>query len=127
MPRWAAGFASTISPISRHKRDTAPCLKHLPEIERWRESIPDTHRRRWNHPNGVWAHWQRSLKTETSQYRQHVVTTVTAKAGRRGSNVSIRWPQTVLQRAAAAIREARSNDCIILAKAALMAAIRSEI
>jgi hypothetical protein len=35
-------------------------------------------------------------------------------------------PQDMLRRAANAIREARSNDCIVLAKAALQAGLRSE-
>jgi hypothetical protein len=35
-------------------------------------------------------------------------------------------PQDMLRRAANAIREARSNDCIVLAKAALQAGLRSK-
>jgi hypothetical protein len=38
----------------------------------------------------------------------------------------IHLPQEMLRRAAAAIRESRSNDCVVLAKAALQAAIRNE-
>jgi hypothetical protein len=79
------------------------------------------------HPNAIWTHWRRSISAEASRQRQHVVATVTAKAARRSSNIAIRWHGAMLKRAAAAIREARSNDTIVLAKAALSAAIRSEV
>jgi hypothetical protein len=125
MGRWLREHDLADIPAQARYR-AVQCLKRLPEIERWREGLTDKQRSSWNHPNAIWQHFQHSPKTETTLFRQHVVTTVTAKTGRRGTNVSIRWPQTVLQRAAAAIREARSNDCIILAKAALMAAIRDE-
>jgi hypothetical protein len=43
-----------------------------------------------------------------------------------GYGRAIHWPQTALKRAAEAIREARSGDCIVLARKALEAAIRNE-
>jgi hypothetical protein len=101
------------------------CLENLQAIERWRDGLDEMQRRRLNHPGAIWAHWQRSLKAEASRQRQHVVATVTAKTAKRGSNIAIRWPGTMLKRAAAAIREARSNDTIVLAKVALSAAIRT--
>jgi hypothetical protein len=36
------------------------------------------------------------------------------------------WPQAHLQRAATAIRDARSNDTVVIAKRCLEAAIRNE-
>jgi hypothetical protein len=103
------------------------CLENLQAIESWRDILDEAQRRRLNHPNAIWTHWRRSISAEASRQRQHVVATVTAKAARRGSNIAIRWPGTMLKRAAAAIREARSNDTIVLAKAALSAAIRTEV
>jgi hypothetical protein len=63
-------------------------------------------------------------QTEASHYRRQVVTRVTAKAAKRGCSRAIRWPGGDAE---AAIREAKSNDTIVLAKAALTAAIRTEV
>jgi hypothetical protein len=102
------------------------CLKHLPEIERWRETLTDRQRRSWNHPGGVWHHWQTATKAETAQIRQHVVTKVSAKAIKRAACTSVRWPQAAIKRAGDAMRQSWSNDCYRLATIALQAAIRDE-
>jgi hypothetical protein len=103
------------------------CLKHLPAIEAWRESIPDAHRRKFNHPNSVWSRWQNSLNAETTRQRQNVVTRVAPKAAKRVTCTSIRWPQSTIKRAGDAMRQAWSNDVYKLATIALQAAIRSEV
>jgi hypothetical protein len=43
-----------------------------------------------------------------------------------GSLRGVFWPLDALQRAATAIRETRSNDCMVLARKALEGAIRDE-
>jgi hypothetical protein len=100
-------------------------LEKLPAIEAWREALDETQRRRFNHPNAVWFAWRRATKTDT-KHRQLVVLSAKATAQKCGYGRAIHWPQDTLQRAANAIRETRSNDCITLAKAALQAAVRNE-
>jgi|SRR5215813_7579109 len=104
-------------------------LDHLPSIEQWRADLNEAERRRFNHPSCVWAKWRAERATTTQDrvraapapVRQHV----NGRAG-CGGGKPVRWPQDFLKRAADAIAETRSSDCIVMAKAALTAAIRGE-
>jgi hypothetical protein len=96
------------------------CLENEIAIEKWRATLTDKQRGRWNHPGAVWAHWKRSTKAGAAPRREAV------KSARKGCGKAIHWPGDALRRAAIAIREARTNDVIMMAKAALQAAIRDE-
>jgi hypothetical protein len=64
-------------------------LENLPAIERWRDGLEETQRRRLNHPNAIWAHWRRATKTEiAAPTRRHVVKGLAAK----GHGKAIHWP-----------------------------------
>jgi hypothetical protein len=102
------------------------CLKHLPAIEAWRETLPDTHRRRFNHPNSVWSRWKSSMQIKPLPQHQDVAQHVTtaAEAARHGK--PIYWSQDAMRRAHQAMLDSKSSDFLTLARVALQAAIRSE-
>jgi hypothetical protein len=107
-------------------------LKNLPAIEAWRESLSDTHRRRFNHPNCVWNHWQKSMikPNEGAPARsghQDVVQKVSeaAAAARKGLR-PVYWNQSAVRRSHEAMLASRSSDLLVLARLALEAAIRTE-
>src|SRR5262249_26541738 len=103
-------------------------LDHLPAIEQWRADLGETERRRFNHPNCVWAKWRArsgaEAKRDEPPVRRHALARTKHGAGKFG--FTVRWPQEFLKRAADAIAETRSSDCIVMARAALTAAIRGE-
>ena len=73
-------------------------------------------------PYGV-THWRGAQPADCGRAaRLHVVSG--ARPQRAGK--AIHWLQEPIRRAASAMRESRSNDLLILARAALQAAIRSE-
>lgn len=98
-------------------------LENLPAISAWRDGLDETKRGRLNHPGAIWHAWRRATKAES----QNVVLKATATKSHKGYGKAIYWPQDALQRAAAAIRDARSTDTLILARRALEAAIRNEM
>jgi hypothetical protein len=109
------------------------CLRHLPAIEAWRESLPDAHRRRFNHPNAVWNNWQNSMKIKpdvsaaVATSREDVVQRVAAAASAARHGVRpVYWSQSCMKRAHQAMLDSRSSDLLTLARVALQAAIRTE-
>ena len=104
----------------------SPPKTRTPAIEAWRATLDDAKKRTLNHPGGaVWHAWRRTTTERPSQHRQNVVQGAESHKG-GGYGRAIHWPQTALKRAAEAIREARSGNCIVLARKALEAAIRNE-
>jgi len=99
--------------------------RNLPVISTWRDGLDEAQRGRLNHPGAVWHAWRRATTSAATQPRQRVVTKKATTT--RGYGRAVHWPSDALRRAAAAIRETRSNDCITQAKAALEAAIRNEV
>jgi hypothetical protein len=101
------------------------CMKNLPAIETWRAGLDDAQRRRLNHPNAIWARWKRSTRADgnRSAPAQHFVKS--AMPSHRNGR-PIYFGQDILRRAAMALRETRSNDTFVVARAVLEAAIRSE-
>ena len=98
-------------------------VDHLTEIDNWRGTIDDANRRRWNHPQSAWDNWRRSQGRARSRRTRR---TPTLKQRPRTYARPVFWGQDHLRRAANAIRECRSSDCIVLARAALEAAVRFE-
>jgi hypothetical protein len=98
-------------------------LQNLDAVETWRAGLDDAKRRRLNHPNAIWAHWQRSLKTEIARPRRREVLKG-AKA--KGNRHAIHWNGDAIRRAACAIREVYSTDFYVMARRALEAAVRNE-
>jgi hypothetical protein len=96
---------------------------HCPAISAWRNDLDEAQRRRQNHPNLVWQAWRRKAATPAPT-RQHVISD---KSHKRGCARAIHLPQDMLRRGATAIREAHSNDCIVLARKCSEAAIRNEL
>src|SRR6516162_7420959 len=75
-------------------------------------------------PYGV-THWRGAQPADCGRAaRLHVVSNGGARPQRAGK--AIHWLQEPIRRAAAAMRESRSNDLLILARVALQAAIPSE-
>jgi hypothetical protein len=101
----------------------SPPKTRTPGIEAWRATLDDAKKRTLNDPGGaVWHAWRRTTTERPSQHRLKARSRIRAA----GYGRAIHWPQTALKRAAEAIREARSGDCIVLARKALEAAIRNE-
>lgn len=94
-------------------------LENLDAIDAWRAELDDAQRRKWAHPNSILCRWRASLSARAPA-RHHV--TGGRESGRYGKAIFL--PQDMLARAAAAVVECRSNDSIVIAKAALQAAIR---
>ncbi|WP_426418470.1 hypothetical protein [Bradyrhizobium genosp. A] len=99
-------------------------IDNLGEIDKWRASLDPASKRRWNHPQSAWDNWRRSQGHVRP--RSSSGTESTFKRHPRAGDRMIHWPQDHLRRAANAIRECRSMDCIVMARAALEAAIQSE-
>ena len=115
MVAWLRG--NGLSGINNQERYRALLIiEHLPEIEQWRGGLDEAQRGRLNHPNAVWTVWQRATRP------RHI----TKGKAFNGSGRLISWPQSALRRAVVAIREANSNDVMMIAKAALYGAIRTE-
>lgn len=118
MGAWlAANGLDGISGQERHR--VLLVIENLPAIEAWRATLHETQCRRLNHPNSVWWKWKTSQRSGSAVRRKHV-------AGKNGLShgAAVHWPQIMLARAAEAIAECRSNDCIVMASAALRAAVR---
>ncbi|MGM4870671.1 hypothetical protein AB7645_05520 [Bradyrhizobium sp. 956_D2_N1_5] len=98
-------------------------VDNLAEIDNWRANLDDASRRRWNHPQSAWDNWRRSQGHARPRRTRR---TPTLKQRPRTYARPVFWGQDHLRRAANAIRECRSSDCIVLARAALEAAIPNE-
>ena len=115
--------------IDSHERTNAiHMIEHEVEIKVWRDGLSDVARRRANHPHTIIAHWRANSspqkagpKPEKRPYNGGASHTRTHAMGR-----PVQWPQDVIRRAATALREAKSNDLFVVARAALDAAIRGE-
>jgi hypothetical protein len=95
------------------------CVENRDAIEVWRATLDDAKRRRFNHPNSVWAGWRKS-KTEPAAPARYIVNAATPhKTGK-----PIFWSQDMIRRAAMAIKDARTNDYFLMARAALEGAVR---
>jgi hypothetical protein len=104
---------------------TACCIiaDHAVEIDRWRASLPDSDQRAQNNPQVIIRNWRRATApNRTATARPHIVKEAMAK----GYTRAVHCPADALRRAATAIREARSGDCIVLARRALESAVRDE-
>jgi len=99
-------------------------LQNLEGIEAWRAGLDEAQLRRLNHPNAVWSHWRR--RTMIAERAAPVGKHHVQAARPKGYGKPIHWPQSTLRRAAMALRECRSGDIFVLARAVLEAAIRSE-
>ena len=103
------------------------CIENLQAIEEFRAKLDEKKRNAWNHPGAVWAHWRRSLKPATpAPRRQRLVERVTAAADAARGGKPVYWSQAALRRAHEAMLKSKSTDLLILARAALESAIRSE-
>lgn len=100
-------------------------LENLPAISPWREGLDEAQRRRLNHPGAVWTHWRRQ-KTDSDRSAPVARNFVKGAMPSHKNGRPIHWPQDVLRRAATALRECRSNDIFVFARAVLEAAIRGE-
>jgi len=100
-------------------------LENLPAIEQWRATLHETKLRKFNHPNAIWAHWQRSIK-EPAEVKSPRRPPVTASLRRGGPTRAVCFPQDFLRRAHRAMLESRSSDFLTLARRALEAAIRND-
>jgi hypothetical protein len=98
-------------------------VDNLTEIDNWRATLDDVSRRRWNHPQSAWDNWRRSQGHARPLCTRRPPT---LKRHARTYARPVFWGQDHLRRAANAIRECRSTDCIVLARAALEAAIPNE-
>jgi hypothetical protein len=92
------------------------CIENLTAIEEWRAGLTDAQRRQLNHPGAVWHKWRASVKASAPTPVREPVRTSNGSAHH---GAAIRWPQDYLRRAANAVREARSNDTIVIARVAL--------
>jgi hypothetical protein len=97
-------------------------LQNIEAIEVWRAGLDEGQRRRWNHPNAVWARWRRS-KTDVEAVRHDVVKPAMPS---HPNDKPIHWPQDAVRIAHLAMLDSRSHDLLVLARLALEAAIRSE-
>jgi hypothetical protein len=112
------------------------CLENLEAIEVWHASLDDAQRRRLNHPGAIWAHWRRSTVSPETISERVSPETVSERTGRDGKSTKppkprshgkpIYWRQEMLRRAATALRETRSSDIFVVARAVLEAAIRNQ-
>jgi hypothetical protein len=96
-------------------------VENLPAIEAFRESLPETQRRRLNHPNAIWHRWRASRSAVSAVPRRECVKSDRSNAPH---GKPIGWPADVIERAAQALRENRSDDHVVVALAVLRAAIR---
>ena len=111
-----------LAEIDSHERVNAiHCVEHQVEIEAWRDSLTEVQRRRANHPNTIIAHWRRRTVPQKTGPKP-----ATFQHHPRADARPIYWEQDYLRRAASALRECRSTDVIVLARAVLEAAVRSE-
>jgi hypothetical protein len=97
-------------------------IAHLDAVESWRNSLPDSERRRHNHPS-LWNTFRRATKAETGTPARRCVKG--EKSSHRPSK-PVYFGQDMIGRAAMALRECGSPDIFRLARVALEAAIRSE-
>ncbi len=112
-----------LADIDSHERVGAiHCVEHQAEIETWRANLTGVERRRANHPNTIVKHWRSLTAPERPGPKRSSPGSSTRHADKR----PVHWGQDHLRRAASAIRECRSTDCFVLARAAMEAAIRSE-
>jgi len=97
-------------------------IEHLDAVTAWRDGLPESQRRRHNHPS-LWHVFRRATKAETdAPARQYVRS---AKSSHRPGK-PVYFGQDMIRRAAMALRECGSPDIFRLARVALEAAIRSE-
>jgi hypothetical protein len=109
-----------ISTGERHR--IVRIVENLPEVEAWRASLSPEERRRQNHPS-QWIRFQCARKLE--QHRAGL-SSLTGKPRSHAQGRLIAWPQDMIRRAATAMREKKSNDLFVLARAALEGAIRDD-
>jgi hypothetical protein len=98
---------------------------NMASIEAWREALPADKRASLNHPEVIVRSWRRASGSAIHRAAVRRVT-VPAAAPRSGYSRQVFWPQDSIRRAATALRECRSSDTFVLARAALEAAIRNE-
>ncbi|WP_354220368.1 hypothetical protein [Bradyrhizobium sp. F1.4.3] len=106
---------------SQERRGAIHCVEHQAEIDSWRDGLTDVQRRRANHPNTIVKHWRRLTAPQKQGPKRS-----TFKPHPRAYARPVHWGQEAIRRASHAIRECRSVDCMVLARAALEAAIQSE-
>ena len=99
-------------------------MESLPAVEQWRATLDPEVRRRLNHPS-LWATFRAATRGEAPPPRRRVVQRL-ASSGKTLPGRPIYWPQEMIKRAAAAMRETWGNDLFVLARTALEAAVRSE-
>jgi hypothetical protein len=118
MGRWLRD--NGLSDISAQERYRALLvIDNKDEISKWRDGLDDRRRRSLNHPGACWHAWRKS-KTEPPAPARHIVKGTTPhKTGR-----PIFWSQDMVRRAAIAIKDARTTDYFVMARAALEAAVR---
>lgn len=106
---------------SQERRGAIHCVERQAEIDAWRSGLTDVERRRANHPNTIVKHMGRMTAPQRPGPKRSLI-----KAPKHADRRAVHWPQPFIRRAALAIAEARSNDTVRLAVAALTAAIQSE-
>jgi hypothetical protein len=104
------------------------CVENIIAIEKWRGTLDESRRLRFNHPDSVWHHWKRSTSSAPSRCtnRNPRQWNGTSKAVSGGYHRPVNFDQDMTRRAAIAIGENWSNDTYRLAAVALRAAIRNE-
>ena len=100
------------------------CLQNLDAIEAWRATVDAANKAQANHVGAVWHAWRRATRAQTSAAARQPVRGATPHRGGQGGLLAASISQP---RGATAIREARSNDCIVLARRCLEAALRTEL
>lgn len=113
--------------VARERWKLFKILENFDAIEAWRAGLDDAMRRKLNHPSGVWLGWHQTVKPRREGVGTRAATCeIEQRIANAGVTRSNHWPQSMLRRAADGMREARSNDLLILAKVALQYAIRNE-
>jgi hypothetical protein len=103
------------------------CIENIIAIEKWRSGLDEQSRRKYNHPDSVWANWRRSTSITPSRCADpRPRPQFTGKAVNGSYHRPVHFGQDVIRRAGQAMREAWSNDVYKLAAVALHAAIRNE-
>jgi hypothetical protein len=106
------------------------CMEHLDAIERWRATLTEVRRSKYNHPDGVWAHWHRDMQAGPPRAYSRPYRPLNTSGGRAthaGYHRAVSFDQDMVKRAGDAMRKAWCNDCYKLAAIALSAAIRHEV
>jgi hypothetical protein len=99
---------------SHERRGAIVMVENRAELEKWRATLTPIEQRRCNHPNSVLALWKKNGRPHAPGPKRNIVKPSVPHLGRAVGQPS----SDDIRRIATALREARSNDFFVLAKAA---------